>query len=312
MQRTLALSDAPSADSAAKLALVEGASALSAVTMAFFALAGQRPGVLFAPLTVLVGGVGQGSRVFDGRPRQPGVGEKRPRGFLPTDSIPGAARLAVPMSVAALAVASAYQGGISLAAPARAGAAIAKKAGAPRRAALLAFVAEAGGNVLGHPGVSRTLLANFGPAEGGNLGPRDLEASAELDGEPTLEGGVLRPSWHDAPVASLANSTRGAVEGNRGIVAVDASGAFAVLHFAELGDVLCVEEFDVAVPALGAPVMRGEERRAVGSVVALAAPAALERDQAGRIAVGRVTTDLGVLEVSRDAETKLVRSRIER
>lgn len=311
MQRTLALSDAPTADSAAKLALVDGASALSAVTAAFFALAGERPGVLLAPLTLIVGGVGQGSRVFDGRPRQPGVGEKRPRGFLQSDAVPGAARLAVPMSVAALAVASAYQGGLSLASPARAGAAIAKKAGSARRAALLTFVAEAGGNVLGHPGVSRTLLANFGPAEGGTLGPRDLEASASLDSQPAQDGRVLRPPWHDvAPSSSYG--THGAIEARRGIAAVDASGTFAVLHFVELGNVLRVEEFDVAIPALGAPVMRGEERTPVGSAISLGAPLSLERDDAGRIAVGRVQTDLGTLEVTRDAETKLARSRVER
>jgi gamma-glutamyltranspeptidase/glutathione hydrolase len=71
---------------AARAELVQSKSAVAAVAAGFFAAAGRHPGVLLAPLTLLVAGVGAGGRAFDGRLRQPGLGVKRPRGLLPGES----------------------------------------------------------------------------------------------------------------------------------------------------------------------------------------------------------------------------------
>ena len=112
--RALAMSNDPIAEEAAIAQLSQGGSAVGAVLAGFFAAAGGYSGVLLSPLTILVAGIGTGGRAFDGRLRQPGLGTKRPRGFLPEEAIPSAARIAVPASVAAAAVANAYDGAKSL------------------------------------------------------------------------------------------------------------------------------------------------------------------------------------------------------
>src|SRR5687768_17130658 len=113
--RAVAISNDPVAEEAAQSHLTaQGGSAVGAVLTGFFAAAGAYSGVLLSPLTVLVGGIGTGGRAFDGRVRQPGLATNRPRGFLPEETIPTAARVGVPMTVAAAAVAYAYDGGKSL------------------------------------------------------------------------------------------------------------------------------------------------------------------------------------------------------
>src|SRR4051812_9922053 len=112
--RALAISNDPLAEEAAQAQLAQGGSAVGAVLAGFFAAAGGYSGVLLSPLSILVAGIGTGGRAFDGRLRQPGLGTKRPRGFLPDEAIPIAARVAVPAGVAAAAVANAYDGAKSL------------------------------------------------------------------------------------------------------------------------------------------------------------------------------------------------------
>ncbi|HET9960276.1 MAG TPA: hypothetical protein VFQ61_37555, partial [Polyangiaceae bacterium] len=89
------------AEQAATERLAAGGSAVTAVLAGFFAVAGARPGVLLGPMSILVAGVGQGARAFDGRVRQPGLGAKRPRGILDGSEVPEAAQVAVPGALGA-------------------------------------------------------------------------------------------------------------------------------------------------------------------------------------------------------------------
>src|SRR5262245_50858028 len=101
LPRSAAVANDPAAEDAASDYLLSGGSAIGAVLAGYFAAAGAYAGVLLGPLTVLIGGTGMGARAFDGRLRQPGLGTKRPRGFLPEETIPDAARIGVPTGVAA-------------------------------------------------------------------------------------------------------------------------------------------------------------------------------------------------------------------
>src|SRR5688572_32963231 len=106
--RSAAIANDSVAEEAAQDFLLSGGSAVGAVLSGFFAASGAYAGVLLAPLSLLVAGVGSGARAFDGRLRQPGRGTKRPRGFKQNEAIPDAARVAVSASVAAAMVAHAY------------------------------------------------------------------------------------------------------------------------------------------------------------------------------------------------------------
>ena len=88
--------------------LLTGGDAVGAVVAGFFAAAGEAPGVLFGAVGLMLAQVGAGVRAFDGRPRQPGLAQRRVRGLVEGDAIPVAARVAAPGSVAALLVALRY------------------------------------------------------------------------------------------------------------------------------------------------------------------------------------------------------------
>src|SRR5687768_2202438 len=134
--RSAAIANDPVADEAAQEYLLSGGSAVGAVLSGFFAAAGAHSGVLLAPVSLLIAGIGAGARAFDGRLRQPGRGTKRPRGFKATDPIPDAARVSVPTGVAAVLVAHAYDSGQKLGSIMKAGISRAERVGAEGRAGL--------------------------------------------------------------------------------------------------------------------------------------------------------------------------------
>src|SRR5688572_20153077 len=205
---------------AAELASSAG-SAVAAVVAGYFAAAGRHPGVLLAPLSLLVGGVGQSGRVFDGRWCQPGRGARRPRGLLPGSEVPIAARVAVPTAIAALSVALVYESGLSLAPLVRHGIAAAERAGSEARAALLTRVAGVGPVALTEPGFVQPLLRLASASQGGLLTPTDFTAPAELE-EAAAERSDgarrwLEPGWSREPLPLHAELGQG-----HAIVAVDA------------------------------------------------------------------------------------------
>jgi len=85
----------PEVLAAAEAALVRG-NAVDAVAVGVLAAAGLHASVLLGPVQMLIGGAGAGLRAIDGRTRQPGLDNPRPRGFRPEDPIPASGLPAFP------------------------------------------------------------------------------------------------------------------------------------------------------------------------------------------------------------------------
>jgi hypothetical protein len=258
MARGRAAATDPGAEEAAQLALTDGATALGAALSGFFSAAGRLPGVLFGPVSLLVGGLGAGVFAYDGRPRQPGKEAKRPRGFEEGDAIPLAARVAIPGSIFAAAVACAFHPGTSFLASARRGVSAAKHAGFPNRAAFLEIVASQGATALSHAQVQKAFLTQFGVVEGGLVTRSDLVASAGIQVRAqVVDGGWCSP-WSD-------ESSLDCVEKTHAIVAGDVQGVFAALSYSELRQGALLEPYDVNVPLAAVPVRRGLSRVTPGT-----------------------------------------------
>ncbi|MFZ5894012.1 MAG: hypothetical protein ACOY0T_23315 [Myxococcota bacterium] len=277
--RKAALASEALAEQAALEHLSSGGGALGAVLAAFFAAAGARPGVLLGPVSVLVAGVGQGARAFDGRLRQPGLGTKRPRGFLSDAEVPNAARVAAPSAPFAAVIAQAYAGDSlrSLIAP---GVAAAERAGAERRARWLDRFGQVGAAALNEPVFKRALLRVASASEGGVLTPTDLETCEDVD-QPASDRSEGDEQWVEAPWAAAAtvgdSSDRGA-----GVCAADMHGVVAALTYriCDMGSL--IEELELIAPHAAVPVMRGVPRVAPGARLSAPAPMALRLDASMR------------------------------
>lgn len=253
--------------------LARSKSAVAAVVAGFFAAAGAYADVLLGPLTLVVAGVGSGGRAFDGRLRQPGLGARRPRGFV-HDDVPVASRAALPTGVAALTVALAYDRRATLTAVARVGARTAADASAPERARLLDRVAAVGPAALGESGFMRPLLHVASPSEGGLLTPADFVATDDV----TVEAKARRVRGQttlEAPWAEAKPEPMAAGGERHGICAVDANGVYAALCYERIGTGLPVPGLGL-VAALGAvPVRRGTPRVSPGTRLPAFAPVAI-------------------------------------
>jgi gamma-glutamyltranspeptidase/glutathione hydrolase len=274
--RAHALASDALAEEAARAELAASKSAVAAVVAGFFAAAGARPGVLLAPLTLLVAGVGVGGRAFDGRLRQPGLGAKRPRGLLPGQSVSPAVRLALPTNIAALSVALAYDRVRTLTPLARIGARAAMDSGARARAALLERVGAVGPAALTEARFVTPLLHVAGAAEGGLLAQGDFVPAADVstEAETRRSRGVttLVPPWADAP--PLEGSTGHAA------CAVDARGVFAALCYRDIESGIAIDELELEAALAAVPVRRGEPRVRPGERLAAPAPATIRCDAA--------------------------------
>ncbi len=277
--RAAALATEELVEEVAASELVRSHSAVAAVVAGYFAAAGAHPGVLLGPVTLLVAGVGSGGRVFDGRVRQPGLGARRPRGFV-EQAVPVAAKVAISTSIPAMTVALAYDRRATLTAVARAGARAALGAGSPARARLLERVAEVGPAALSDSSVVRPMLHLASPSEGGLLTPADFTAAADLvldaRERTTATGVVLEPPWADVkPEPMAGNGTR------HGICAVDAEGVYAALAYECLEEGLEVAALGLVAPLVAVPVRRGTPRVAPGTRLPASAPLAILCDEAG-------------------------------
>lgn len=311
--RALSLATDEVAQGAAAARLADGGGALDAVLAGYFAVGGASGGVLLGPMAVLIGGVGQGTRAFDGHPRQPGRGARRPRGFLSEDAVPEAARVAIPGSLPAALVAHAYATG-SLRSVVQPGISAASRAGAEGRQALLQRIGEVGAAALLEPLYRRGLLRRGGAPEGGVVSPGDFETPLDgLDRPGTIreiEGArFLVPPWEAGP-GSGPPGQAGA------IVAIDAHGVCAALAYGLVDDGVWIEELDLLAPKSAVPVMRGVPRVTPG--VALGTPFALgirldEQDRPVEVIAEPGAPALGAqpthprLALRRDPTTRLVR-----
>ncbi|HEX6272681.1 MAG TPA: hypothetical protein VFZ53_06575 [Polyangiaceae bacterium] len=274
--RAHALASDALVEEVARAELAASKSAVAAVVAGYLFAAGTKAGVLLAPLTLLVAGVGAGGRAFDGRLRQPGLGAKRPRGLLPEQREPPATKLALPTTIAALSVALAYDGARTLTPLAKIGARAAKESGARARAALLERVSAVGPGALTEARFVQPLLHVAGAAEGGLLAqgdfvpPSDVSAEAELRAH--KNGPLLEAPWaDDAPLESSSGHA---------LCAVDARGVFAALCYRELTSGMDVSELELMAALAAIPVRRGEQRVRPGTRLPSPAPAAIRCDAA--------------------------------
>jgi hypothetical protein len=256
---------------AAEGTLASGGSAADAVIAAFFAAAGGEPSVLLGPAVALVLGGGAGARAFDGRSLQPGLGASRPRGLLPGEPMPAAARATVPRAIAMLSLLHMQRGRAKLRDLVRAGVEAAEEAGALDRARILRSVGDLGALTLRAAGTAETLVAAAGSVAGGTLTSSDLEEAMPSD-DPALaveEGGVgvAMAPW-DAP----EHTRRVEV-----VVAVDAWGLAAGLVYAPVDVGVPIPELQLVLDGGGIPVLRGTARLRPGTALAMPAPLGLAR-----------------------------------
>jgi gamma-glutamyltranspeptidase/glutathione hydrolase len=280
--RALAISNDPIAEEAAIAQLGQGGSAVGAVLAGFFAAAGGYSGVLLSPLTILIAGIGTGGRAFDGRLRQPGLGTKRPRGFLPDESIPSAARIAVPGSVAAAAVANAYDGAKSLGSLVKHGILRAERAGADGRAEVLGRVRSLGQVAFSEQSFSRPFLRLAGPSEGGLVTPSDLTNITDIDHAANIRNiagsDFLEPPWSDGTAGEPLPPELGI---GAAVCAVDVRGVFAAAAYFRPSDGVEIEDLALLAPYVAIPTQRGVPRQAPGSPLPAPAPIAVRCNEAG-------------------------------
>lgn len=303
MPRSAIRSTHPQAQEAADDVLRAGGNALGAAITGFFAAAGAEAGVLFSPVSLLVGGLGMGTFAYDGRARQPGRGAKRPRGFVSSSDVPQAARAAVPAGLSALAVACAFHPGTSLLSCSRAGVSVAKALSKRSRAELIDRTAGLGARALFEPALKRELLARFGVVERGSLTVEDLNAPEDLQ----LPAERHTPNaGHRAALPWQSNQPPSGDAGTpHALVVVDSRGLCVALHFWNLPQTLYLETFEVAFPALAVPVMRGIPRVMPGQVLPSPGAPWLELSRSGLpLGVGVVVGDTGpALRLLRDPES---------
>jgi gamma-glutamyltranspeptidase/glutathione hydrolase len=233
-------------------------------------------------LTILVAGIGTGGRAFDGRLRQPGLGTKRPRGFLADEAIPAAARIAVPGSIAAAAVANAYDGAKSLGSLVKHGILRAERAGADGRAEVLGRVRSAGQVAFSEQAFTRPFLRLAGPSEGGLVTPADFANVTDIDHAASTRH-VAGSDFLEAPWAEASSTEPLPAELGIGAVvcAVDVRGVFAAVSYFRPSDGLEIEDLALLAPYVAVPTQRGVPRQAPGSSLPAPAPIAVRCNEGG-------------------------------
>lgn len=284
--RAAALASEPEVEEAAQRELGRSNSAVAAVIAGYFVAVGARADVLLGPLCLLVAGIGTGGRVFDGRLRQPGLGTKRPRGFLPGISAPDAARIALPTGIGALTVALAHDPVRTLTQVAKPGISRAKEAGSRERAQVIERIAAVGPGALSESAFVRPLLHLASPSQQGLLTPADFAPSRDLivaaEEHRSKAGNVLQLPF-EAP--------RALPPGSEAIVAVDSRGVYAALAHQRVGEEgLSVDALGL-VAAFGAiPVERGRPRVRPGVHLPFAAALSIDLSAAGKPMAAKART----------------------
>jgi hypothetical protein len=273
--RAAAISNDPVAEEAAQDYLLAAGSATGAVLAGFFASAGAYSGVLLGPVSILVAGTGAGARAFDGRMRQPGLGTKRPRGFKPEESVPEAARVAVPTSFVAALVAAAYDGSQKVSSILKSGVSRAQRAGAESRASVLKLIRSVGAGAISDTSFVRPMLRSAGLSQGGLLTPADFGAVPDLDREAATRklagSSLIEPPWAGDP----GEVDLGEIGIGFAVIAVDVRGTFAALSYRRSTDGFLLEDLELEAPLGAVPVLRGVTRIAPGARLPAPAPIAV-------------------------------------
>jgi hypothetical protein len=264
---------------AAQAYLDTGGDAVGAVVSGFFAAAGDSPGVLLGAVGLIVAQVGMGVRAFDGRQRQPGLGQRRARGLAPGDVAPTAARVAAPGGIAALLVALRYGRSVALSKIIATGIGLAKKAGCERRAEALDAIQRLGAAALASPGIARPLIHLAGPSEGGALGLSDLEFIPALDQPACAAPGLRNPAWVGQrldPAQRSDSDWDAQALRQHGLCASDAGGGLAALCYDSAMNGLRVDALELISPLNAVPVRRGWPRIMPGRFIPAPTPLSIE------------------------------------
>ncbi len=286
MKRARVAATDPVASAGAELVLADGGSASDAVVAGILTAGVVRDDVLLGPVVALVGGVGAGTRCFDGRNCQPGRGAKRPRGFQPGETIPLAARAGVPRSLVALPLMHSYSSQRPLSALVRCARTVAKQHegaddGLAARLEVLGFFPQLGGATLGQ--LHKPLLLAAGAAAGGLMTELDLsDASpddARADFVPIADAEIAVPSLEAAAPVD-ASAIEPPPHPPAIIVAADGRGLVAAACYTPNSG-LFVPELGLRLSTLGVPVRRGVPRVTPGTPLWAPTPIALARRAAG-------------------------------
>lgn len=282
MRRAGAVSNDSSAQEFAEDLLRKDQSAVAAALGAFFMVAAESEGTLFGPLILLVAGVGGGVKVFDGRLRQPGLGTKRPRGFLASETIPMAARVGIPMSIAAAGVALAFDGRQRLGSVLRPAVIRARDAGFPARSNVLDTIASVGPKALSEAAISQAFLRIAAPSAGGLVTPADLRQVPTTDfGAQELtcpEGTWSYPFATQSGAPEPFEQRQRALDALgsvRIVLTADPQGSLACACFFRPTSGMAIEGLELSVPGLARPVQRGLTRVPAGTPLFAPAPVAV-------------------------------------
>ncbi len=189
---------------AAEETLKGGGNAIDAALAGWLEVAATTTWGLLAPVTFGVSGMGAGLRFVDGLARTPGRDLDRPVRYATAESAPALARLAVPTSVAALAVSVALGASFTLSKLGNAAVVSAKRTGADARAKLIKRVAGAGFLALKEPSFRDELERNAPRIDGRVLTEADFEdVIPDVQAATTTtteDGGSLSvPTWWSPP-----------------------------------------------------------------------------------------------------------------
>jgi hypothetical protein len=267
---------------AAEDASLAGLSPLKVAIAGYLAVAGHHAGVLLSGAAILIHGLGV-SRAFDGRLRQPGVGVRRPRGFINGEPIPESAYVTAPQIIPAIYVALGYDEDRRNGELFKAALTNAKRSGSARRVALLNRVKELGARTFAEPSVHRHLLHVGAPAQGGQLGAKDFEPSSVIDvptvvaSHKTDKGASVTAVDFPWPRAkgARANCEPGYVN------AVDRRGMGVLICYERALAGVEVTELDLLAPLAASPTMRGVSRVPPGQALPFFWQNGLHLDDAG-------------------------------
>ncbi|MFI5303125.1 MAG: hypothetical protein ACHREM_33965 [Polyangiales bacterium] len=264
------------------------ARAIDAVVAGVLAIAAREPGVLLGAGVLMIGGVGEGRVVIDGRARQPGLGAPRPRGWKSQDDIPAAARVSVPALPGALVLAHAGRGELTLSELSKLAIASASMEGEldpAREKSIRAFGRE--GALALRTGSLRAAMLRASPRSlGGVLTEADLDAAswARVDAAESKvgEASVAYVPWAESlarAIAGEASLEDDAVD-HAIVAAADVHGGVAIAIVAVPRDGVTLDDTGLTAATFAEPVRRNETRVAPGAALHFASPIALLRTKA--------------------------------
>jgi hypothetical protein len=282
------------------------ARAIDAVVAGVLAIAAREPSVLLGAGVLMIGGVGEGRVVIDGRARQPGLGVTRPRGWKSRDTIPPAACVSVPALPAALVLAHAGRGALTLSEIARIALHSAEIEGPidPQRAQSIRAFGREGALSMRSGSLRAPLLRATPRSLGGLLTEADLDAAScvRVDAIEAKHGdaSIALAPWEEA----IARAINGAsIDGDddvapsdRAIVAAaDVHGGVAIAVVALPAEGVALDGTGLCAATFAEPVRRNETRVSPGAALPFSTPIALVRSKSGE---GGATFAIGVTDAT--------------